>query len=203
MCNSFSLCFEPTDLSKGIDSTFFPHPLLFISVVRHSIMRSSLVVFGRDHWVQFHGGMKATRGNGGGKKIWVGQNQLQKCLHAYSKLPTVHINQDLYRHSLFPSHCLLTSRKLKFPSVSCREVSEQDDYLKEELKQQEAWAGAWFWGMRQVFCVSVKVCSCMQGWTLCQLFVWAINEVVVVPLWSRPAWTRSPSSWPFVAVQMV
>lgn len=23
------------------------------------------------------------------------------------------------------------------------EVSEQDDYLKEELKQQEAWTGAW------------------------------------------------------------
>lgn len=70
-----------------------------------------------------------------------------------------------------------------------------------EKPEQEAGAEA---GMRQVLCVSAEVCSCMQGCALCQPFVSAINEaVVVVALWSCPAWTRSPSSWPFVALQMV
>ncbi len=101
------------------------------------------------------------------------------------------------------------------------EEEEEEEEVRTE-REQEPGAEA---GMRQVFCVRVAcvsvhtyaVCSvpavclphqwgrCCWGWWWCQWPCLAARLYSLLPLLMHglSAWTHSPGSWPFVAMQMV
>lgn len=137
------------------------------------------------------------------------KEQLQKCLNAYSELPTTHVNQSSHRLPLFPLSPSNISLYLPFLSFSHRhlgfrarrptraeQTQREDEEDEEEVRterEQEPGAEA---GMRQVFLCACCVCVRLSVHTYAVCSVPAvclslINEAVVVGAGggvSGPAW---------------
>lgn len=88
--------------------------------------------------------MGLLKGNGGTEERnaeWA-KEQLQKCLNAYSELPTTHVNQSSHRLPLFPISLSPSSISLYLPFLSYLTESdiwgsEQDDQLVEKKNSKK------------------------------------------------------------------
>ena len=136
-------------------------------------------------------------GNGGREhrnSEWA-KEPLQKCLNAYSELPTTHVNRSSHRLPLFPFSLSPSSISLSifllcvFPEDIWIQSETTDSGRRRRRGQDREVAGAWCWGWyeasvlcacRLCVCVCVCVCLSVHTYALTQPFVCPINEAVVV-----------------------